>query len=341
MDLEFAKQLIEQYGYWAVFISTVIEGEIVVLAAAAFTASGLLQSHWVIAAAALGAFVGHILFFAIGRWKGMQLIESLPFLRRHYPKANLVMDKYANWSVFVFQYLYGMRLISAILFGCSTISLVRFLFLQLINCIIWATLAFFAGHMIGIVAMKLFEMIGLYGLLAVLAALALSILLVYHRYGHHHVQAFLSSGRDAGKEQTDAVEGRHFMLEQLDYHTQLAIRSRQPLSLLLLKLAPQKQSHNSENLDAIARETCRFLRLVDIPARFSRDTFAIVAPDTDSAGARQAIKRLLAHLAQHDLTGNASHLSVGIAEWQADMSAGKMLDQAYRDLSPALASNQA
>ncbi len=324
MDMELAKQLIEDYGYFAVFISTVIEGEAVVLAAAALTASGLLESHWVIAMAALGAFIGHVLFFVIGRWKGIQLIEAFPLLRRHYPKANLIMDKYANWSVFIFQYLYGMRLISAVLFGCSTISPGRFLLLQSINCIVWAFVAFFAGHMIGIVAMKLFEAVGIYGLMAVVFVLALAILLVYRRYGHHHVQAFLSSGREPGPEQIDAVEGRHFILDQLGYHIELADRTRQPLSLLLLKV----DHHQEDMLQKVARELCGFLRLVDIPARFAEGTMAVLAPGTDAQGAREAMVRLTSRQS-HVFSG----LNVGIAEWQPGISSGRLLDQAFRKLA--------
>ena len=78
MDMELARQFIEQYGYLAIFLSTVIEGEVVVLAAAALASSGLLEAQWVIVYAALGAYVGHLLLFAVGRWKGMALIEAGP-----------------------------------------------------------------------------------------------------------------------------------------------------------------------------------------------------------------------------------------------------------------------
>jgi len=337
MDLDFARHMIDQYGYLAVFISTFIEGEAVVLVAAALTASGLLQAHWVIAAAALGAYIGHTMFFVIGRWKGMELIEAFPFLRRHYPKANLIMDKYANWSVFVFQYLYGLRLVSAILFGCSTITFPRFLLLQVLNCISWACLVFFAGHVLGMIAMTLFEMVGLYGLLLIAGLLALLALLLYHRYGHHHVKVFLSSGREVSIEQVDPVEGRHFTLEQLDYHMQLAARSKQPLSLLLLKIPALSGEHADEHLDHIARDFCHMLRLADVPARFSKDTFAVVAPSTDAEGARQAMARLLpgffAEAASSD-EGFLASLYIGIAQWQPGQSSGQLIDAAFHDMHP-------
>jgi len=336
MDMDFARQMIEQYGYLAVFASTVIEGEFVVLAAAAIASAGLLEAHWVIAAAALGAWVGHLLLFAVGRWKGMQLIESVPVLRRHYPKANLVMDRYANWSVFVCQYLYGMRLVSAMLFGCSTITLARFMALQVINCIIWALLAYFAGHMIGVVASQLFEMIGLYGLLAVIAGAALVGLLLYQRYGHHHVKGLLADSREVATEQVNAVEGRHFALQQLEYHMQLAGRSGKPLSMLLLRVPQEGGSGPDDKLEVrlslMAHELCRLLRLTDIPARFDRDSFAILAPDTDIAGAKQAVQRLQAELQREGVDTGSPQLSIGMTEWQPGMSSGDMLDACFRSL---------
>jgi len=335
MDMELARQLIDQYGYLAIFLSTVIEGEVVVLAAAALAANGFLQPHWVIATTAAGAFVGHILLFALGRWKGMQLIESFPFLRRHYPVANKIMDDYANWSVFIFQYLYGTRIISAILFGCSTISASRFFLLQSINCIIWAFIAYFAGHMIGILAMQIFDMIGLYGLLAVIVVSGAVALKLYHHFGHQHVLAFLSSKHEIGIEQTDANEGRHFLLEQLDYHIGLVKRSDQPLTLLLFKLPGHDKAANKKTLTFITKELSALLREADIPARFSRNTYAVISPNTSNENAQKSIHRLMQQI-QIDLPAH-EHLeaiSIGHAQWQVKMDSGQLLDQAYDNITP-------
>lgn len=336
MDLENARQLIEQYGYLAVFLSTVIEGEFIVVAAAAIASMGLMQAHWVIAAAALGAWVGHLLLFAVGRWKGMQLIESVPVLRRHYPKANLVMDKYANWSVFIFQYLYGTRLVSAMLFGCSTIALGRFMALQVINCIIWAVLAYCVGHAAGMIASRLFEMIGLYGLLAVVMALAGIVLLVYRCYCHRHVAGILNESRELSVAQVDATQGRQIALDQLAYHIGLAGRSGKPLSLIMLRVRGGKRHEAGERLQVrlslVAHELCRLLRLTDIPARFDADSFVIVAPNTDLAGANQAIARLQAELKREHVGSGSPFLFSGIAEWRPGMTSGKMLDACFASL---------
>jgi len=194
--MEWAQQFVEQYGYWAVFMWTFIEGESVFIAAAALAAAGLLTPWKVIVVAACGAYVGHIVFFAIGRWKGIAVIEAVPFLKRHYAKANKVLDRYAHWSIFIFQYLYGTRLVAAILFGCSSIGFVRFALLQIVNCITWAMIIYAVGHLLGIAGVAILHHFGVVGLIVVLVLALLISLWVYSRYGHHHVRKHLDNHDD-------------------------------------------------------------------------------------------------------------------------------------------------
>ena len=189
--MEWAQQFVEQYGYWAVFAWTFIEGETVFIAAAALAAAGLLEPWKVIVVAACGAYAGHLAFFAVGRWRGMAIIDAVPVLRRHYPKANMVLDKYAHWSVFIFQYLYGTRLVAAILFGCSSIGFGRFALLQVINCITWAVVIYSVGHLLGMAGMAILHRFGMVGLIICLSVAAIIGIWVYYRYGHHHVRRHL------------------------------------------------------------------------------------------------------------------------------------------------------
>jgi len=189
--MDWAQQFVEQYGYWAVFIWTFIEGETVFIAAAALAAAGLMTPWKVIVVAACGAYVGHLVFFALGRWKGIELIESVPTLKRHYPKANIILDRYAHWSIFIFQYLYGTRLVAAILFGCSSIGFVRFALFQIVNCLTWSLVIYTIGHLLGMAGVAILHRFGIFGLLVVLAAALLIGAWLYVRYGHHHVRKHL------------------------------------------------------------------------------------------------------------------------------------------------------
>jgi membrane-associated protein len=186
--MEWAQEIIEQYGYWAVFIGTFAEGEAVFVAAAALAAAGLLEPWKVVVVAAIGAFIGHLFFFAIGRWRGMQIINSFEFLRTHHPKANKVLDHYAHWSIFIFQYLYGTRIVAAIMFGCSSIEFWRFFLLQIVNCITWAIVVYTAGHFLGIAALEILEHYGFIGLMVVIGAIAIITLFAWFGINKYKVQ---------------------------------------------------------------------------------------------------------------------------------------------------------
>jgi len=190
--MELARHFVEQYGYWAVFVWTFIEGESVFVAAAALTAAGLMEPWKVIMVAASGAFAGHLVFFTLGRWKGMSIIESVPFLRRHHPKANIILDKYAHWSIFIFQYLYGTRIVAAMLFGCSSIAFWRFFLLQIVNCITWSLIIYTVGRMLGMAGLAILHRFGIAGLIVTALVASAIGLWIYFRYGHHHVKNHFS-----------------------------------------------------------------------------------------------------------------------------------------------------
>jgi len=175
--VEWASQFVEQYGYWAVFMWTFIEGESVFIAAAALAAAGVLEPWKVIVVAAVGAYIGHLVFFALGRWRGQALIQAVPALHRHYPKVNMILDRYAHWSIFIFQYLYGTRMAAAILFGCSSIGFVRFAGWQALNCISWSLVIYAVGHALGLAAVSMLDHFGVVGL--VIALLLVGVLLLW------------------------------------------------------------------------------------------------------------------------------------------------------------------
>jgi len=177
------------------FLWTFIDGESVCLVAAGLAAAGVLETWKVIVVAASGAFIGHMFFFALGRWKGKKIIRAIPALRKHAPKANVILNKYAHWSIFIFQYLYGTRLAAAILFGCSSIKFWRFFLLQIINCITWSIIIYAIGHFLGIAAMGILHQFGIWGLVIALTIVAIAAAIIYWRYGHHHVKRHLDSDK--------------------------------------------------------------------------------------------------------------------------------------------------
>lgn len=183
--METVRQLVADYGYLAVFLGTMLEGEGVLLAAALAASRGLLSAPLVAASAAMGAYVGHLLFFWGGRLKGHDWLFGHPRLGPHVRRADAVINRYGWSSVFILQYLYGARIAGALLFGISTFRLPRFLALQVVNCTTWAVLVTGAGYLLGTtleVASRRLTWISA-GLVAAVLALALALSLWRRRGG--------------------------------------------------------------------------------------------------------------------------------------------------------------
>ncbi len=268
IELEWARGIVAQYGYLAVFVSTLLEGEAMVLVAAALVSAGMMHAGGVVLAAAAGAFAGHLAFFAIGRRWGMRLIRAFPSLHRHYPRANFVMDRHAAWSVFIFQYLYGMRLISALLFGCSTLSWPRFMFLQILNCLSWAALVFAIGSGLSWLGARLYAAAGAPGLLAGLALLALAGAWLWRRFGRRLLTAIWRDWREPGAEALDAAAGRKAWG---------AWRKAAATGAGVLLLALPE----GEAGEALAAMIAREVRHVDRPFRLAPRWLAIGVQDAD------------------------------------------------------------
>ena len=141
--------LFSSLGPWAVAIGAGIEGE-----AAAITAGVMAHRHllppvgaWMVIAG--GAFFVDELFFFLGR-----RCRNRPFVRRMhakpaFAKAMAFIERYPNAYVFAFRFLYGLRTVSPIAIGLTSIDAKRFVILNALAAMIWAAVFVTIGYMFG------------------------------------------------------------------------------------------------------------------------------------------------------------------------------------------------
>ena len=99
MDAELA-DLLQRFGYLAVFLGTLLEGETVMLMAGFAVHQGYLDLPLVILAAFAGGLTGDQCLFALGRWRGAWLLDRFPRLRRPAAKATELLEKIAKEGLF-------------------------------------------------------------------------------------------------------------------------------------------------------------------------------------------------------------------------------------------------
>lgn len=145
-------QFVTQYGYWAVVLGGLVEGETLLVLAGFAARLGRLD---LLAVMALGAFMGaasDVLLFSLGRWRGAQVLARWPRVLRYRRRFNRLMARWGMWVVIGMRFMYGMRWAGPILLGMSNMPWLRFLGFNLIGAALWGFLAAGAGWLFGAAA---------------------------------------------------------------------------------------------------------------------------------------------------------------------------------------------
>jgi membrane-associated protein len=142
--------LVSRYGLLAVFVGTLLEGEGILIVAAALSAQGVLDPVRVWLAASSGAWLGHVFWFTMGRAIRERRLPlgSVAFKARA-AKVKRLIEARPVTAVLLLQYLYGLRLVGAVALGLTEFSLLRFVLYQIVNCLVWAGLVGGVAYLLG------------------------------------------------------------------------------------------------------------------------------------------------------------------------------------------------
>ena len=147
--MHFLVDLIAQYGYYMVFVGTLLEGETVVALAGFAAFQGHLHLSIIILVAIAGAVIGDQCFFYFGRHKGKKVLAKHPEWHARVEKIHVWMERYRDWLIFGSRFMYGFRAITPIVIGTSNVSRLRYFILDTLGAIFWAPLFAFGGYLFG------------------------------------------------------------------------------------------------------------------------------------------------------------------------------------------------
>jgi membrane protein DedA with SNARE-associated domain len=180
--------LISTYGYAAIAIGTLLEGETILILAGFATHQGYLKLPWVVFYGFLGTLCGDQLTFYLGRAKGMKVLDQRPYWRSKSKRVFDLMRRHQSLLALGFRFLYGFRTITPFLLGASDMSPVRFLALNILGAFLWAVSIAVSGYLFGHVVelflgkLKRYELY-LFITLAVLGSIVWSV----HWFRNHKV----------------------------------------------------------------------------------------------------------------------------------------------------------
>lgn len=182
MESSLVAQLLQQYGYLAVLIGAMLEGETILLIAGFASHRGYLNFGGVVAIAAAGGFLGDQAFYWLGRLRGKAVIARWPKLQLHARKVNTLLERHHSWIIVGIRFMYGLRVAGPVLIGMSEVGPLRFAAFNLIGAVLWALLIGGAGYLFGQALELVLGNIKRYEELALAAVAAMGILVwLYQR----------------------------------------------------------------------------------------------------------------------------------------------------------------
>lgn len=143
------QQLIESYGYYAVFFGALLEGETLLVMAGFAAHRGYLELPWVMACAWAGGFLGDQFYFYLGRRHGDFVRHRVHSLDRHTERVNRLLARYDALVIVLMRFVYGLRTVGPAILGMSGVAAWRFVLFNFLGAMLWAALVGSIGFLFG------------------------------------------------------------------------------------------------------------------------------------------------------------------------------------------------
>jgi membrane protein DedA with SNARE-associated domain len=141
--------LIQDYGYAAVFVGTLLEGESVLILAGVAATLGYLSLPWIIITAIVGSFLGDQVFFYLGRHYGPELLQRFPLLAARAARMQILLQRFHLPLILGVRFMYGLRTVGPMVIGMSDVAWTRFILLNFIGACVWAASFASSGYLFG------------------------------------------------------------------------------------------------------------------------------------------------------------------------------------------------
>lgn len=176
------EDFVSKYGYIAIFLLTFVEGESVLIAAGFLAYHGYLDAAAIVLVSTAASYLGHGAFFLIALHRREAFLRVIQrFVKVNLLKLESLIARYGTAAIFICQWLYGFRLLSAAVLGISRMGTGKYFSLQFISCLLWAVICTSGGYFFGATLKNLLGDIKAYEPYIVLGFLAAGALIWFMR----------------------------------------------------------------------------------------------------------------------------------------------------------------
>ena len=144
-----AEQLIHSYGYLALLIGALMEGETILVVAGFAAHLGYLGLPQVIVIASLATILCDQFIYFMGSIYGQGFLAQWPAFTVRTARFRTLLKRYQNLVIVGFRFMYGMRIVAPFVIGMSGIAVQRFVILNIISAFFWAAVFSVGGYFFG------------------------------------------------------------------------------------------------------------------------------------------------------------------------------------------------
>ncbi|WP_035602685.1 DedA family protein [Edwardsiella tarda] len=151
-----AARWITEYGYVAVVIGSIIEGETIAFLAGAAAHKHLLFYPWVVLLTILGAILGDTTLYFVGRHFGTPILRRFPGQQAKISYVQAKIRRNESWLILGMRFAYGFRTIGPIIIGSSGVRPAKFILFNVLGAILWALVIVTLGYGASELLLRLF-----------------------------------------------------------------------------------------------------------------------------------------------------------------------------------------
>ena len=148
-------ELLQHYGYAAIFFAGLFEGETILLLGAYAVHQGYLQMPWVIGFGAAAAFVSDQFYFYLGRRRGPSIEQKYPRIHQRLDKVSGFVNRHPVTTVLLMRFAWGLRIVLPIALGMGRMRAALYVPLSALASVLWAAVVAFFGVEISAFARQL------------------------------------------------------------------------------------------------------------------------------------------------------------------------------------------
>jgi membrane protein DedA with SNARE-associated domain len=137
------------YGYAALFVGSLLEGETVPLLAGFVAHQERLWMPAVVLTAFVGGALGDQLFFWIGRRGGAALLRRWPAVQRRAERLAPLLKRHDAWLIADIRFACGFRIAGPIAMGACGVEPRRFALFNILGAAVWAFAVSAIGYLFG------------------------------------------------------------------------------------------------------------------------------------------------------------------------------------------------